>query len=56
MATMDLQHILAPAKNKEEEETISKEEMKEMLREGLREVKLIKEGKLKGIPAKEVFK
>ncbi len=50
------QHSRASVKSKEEEETISKEEMKEMLGEGLREVKLIKEGKLKGIPAEEVFK
>lgn len=39
-----------------EEETISKKEVKKILCEGLNEVRLIKEGKLKGIPAEEVFK
>lgn len=40
---------------KSKEETIGKEEMVELLKKGLGEVKLIKEGKLKGIPAEEVF-
>lgn len=42
-------------KREEEEETIGKEELMQMLREGLREVKLIKEGKLKGRPAEELL-
>lgn len=49
-------YLTSSEKNKtQEEEMIDKEEMKEMLREGLKEVRLIKEGKLKGIPAEEVF-
>lgn len=47
-------HVLID--NEAEENFIGKEELKEMLREGLNEVRLIKEGKLKGIPAEEVFK
>lgn len=38
------------------DDTISKKEVKKILCEGLNEVRLIKEGKLKGIPAEEVFK
>lgn len=50
------QHLRASLKGGEEKEMVSKEEMKEMMKEGLREVKLIKDRKLKGIPAEEIFK
>ena len=33
----------------------TKEEIKENIRQGLREVKLIEEGKMKGIPARDLF-
>ena len=53
------QYRRTAAKNGEnvnnEEETIGKEELMQMLKEGLREVKLIEEGKLKGKSAEELL-